>query len=108
MGPAETAVMFFFGFIFASVGWLQSSWSRRRLQQRVDMAIANDLPATAVLGNANQVPPTVRDERVQDLENQVDQIAGQLDRLVESQEFLSRIMTDRIDRLGDARVDTPH
>jgi hypothetical protein len=72
------------------------------------MAIANDLPATAVVGRVREAAIGAREERVQDLENQVDQIAGQLDRLAESQEFLSRIITDRIDRLGDPRVDTPH
>ena len=108
MGPEETAVLLFFGFILSTANWIRLSISRRRLQNRIDMAIANDLPATAILGNPRQAQRTVRDERVQDLEHQVDQIATQLDRLTESQEFLSRILTDRIDRLDDARLDTPH
>jgi hypothetical protein len=46
--------------------------------------------------------------RVAQLERQVDQIANHLERLTDSQDFLSRILTDKLDRLPEARLDTPH
>jgi hypothetical protein len=46
--------------------------------------------------------------RIAQLERQVDQIANHLERLTDSQDFLSRILTDKLDRLPEARLDTPH
>ncbi len=46
--------------------------------------------------------------RIGQLENQVDHIATQMDRLAESQDFLSRVMSEKLDRLADGRIDTPH
>jgi hypothetical protein len=105
---AEEAFMMLFLFsAFASAGWLRASWMRRKLQQRVDMAVANGLPATAILGAGSAKDAPMGYDRVEDLENQMDQVVGQLDRLAESQEFLSRVLTDRLQVPMDRRDETP-
>ena len=45
--------------------------------------------------------------RVERLEHQVDQMAQQMERISESQDFISRVLTDRIEQLPDPRMRTP-
>jgi hypothetical protein len=53
-------------------------------------------------------PPTF-DRRVEHLESVLDSVAGQVDRLANGQEFLSRIMGERSTRGAERpQVETPH
>jgi hypothetical protein len=97
----------------ALIGWLRSSQKRTKLEGRLwGIASARDLPLGELLAETRPtmaVPAAIREgHRVERLEAQVDQLAQQLERVAESQEFLSRVLTDRIDQLPDPRMRTPH
>lgn len=94
---------------FATGMWIHNSRIRRRLQDRLwGMAAAQGVHPASFTDDAPIVHRNVGDGRVQQLESQVDQMAQQIDRIVESQEFLSRVLTDRIDQIPDPRMRTPH
>lgn len=94
---------------FATGMWFHNWRIRRRLQDRLwGMAAAQGVHPASFTDDAPLVHHNGGDGRVQQLESQVDQMAQQIDRLVESQEFLSRVLTDRIDQIPDSRLRTPH
>lgn len=94
---------------FATGMWIHNSRIRRRLQDRLwGMAAAQGVHPERFTDDALLVHRNVGDGRVHELEAQVDQMAQQIDRIVESQEFLSRVLTDRIDQIPDSRLRTPH
>jgi hypothetical protein len=93
------------GFVFA---WSRARRDREKLQNRLwGIAAAQGLPA-AVLTDDVLLPPQVGHSRVEQLEAQIDAMNQQIDRLAESQEFLSRVLTERIDQIPDPRLRTPH
>ena len=111
----EPALFFFLTtclFAVTTVGLL-FAWSRARrdtekLQNRLwGIAAANGLPAVA-LTDDESLPRQVGHSRVEQLEAQIDAMTQQIDRLTESQDFLSRVLTDRIDQIPDSRLRTPH
>jgi hypothetical protein len=96
-----------------SVGWYRSIQARRRLERKLWRIASEQGHPTAVAyfeDNESMPVPTVpqNGNRVAQLEAQVDQLAQQLERVAESQDFLSRVLTDRIDQLPDPRMRTPH
>lgn len=52
-------------------------------------------------------PGPSRDERADRLEQLVDSLAAQVDQVVSGQEFLNRVLTDRLDRLARPRLEQP-
>lgn len=114
MSMPEEIGMFLFGTtVFSSVMWVRAAMAKKKIEHRLwGIAAAQGLPVTALsddvpmmgaMGAAMNGSP-----RVQQLEQQVDAITQQLERLTESQEFLSRVLTERIDQLPDPRLRTPH
>lgn len=90
------------------LAWSRARRDREKLQNRLwGIAAAQGLPA-AVLTDEVPLPPQVGYSRVEQLEAQVDAMNQQIDRLAESQEFLSRVLTERIDQIPDPRLRTPH
>lgn len=103
------AVMLMMWAAFATGMWLYNSMKRRQLRDRLwGMAAAQGVHPDTLSDDAPMPLRTRSDGRVQQLEAQVDQMAQQIDRIVESQEFLSRVLTDRIDQIPDPRLRTPH
>lgn len=111
----EPAAFFFFttcvfaattlGFVMA---WSRARRERERMQNRLwGLAAAQGLPM-AVLTDEVPLPAQIGHTRIEQLEAQIDAMTQQVDRLAESQEFLSRVLTDRIDQLPDSRLRTPH
>ena len=93
------------GFLFA---WSHARREREKLQNRLwGIATAQGLPYAALTDEA-PLPPQVGHSRVEQLEAQIDSMTQQIDRLAESQEFLSRVLTERIDQIPDPRLRTPH
>lgn len=95
--------------LFATVMWFLNWRVRRQLHDRMwGIAAAQGIPVASMTGEVSITHHPLSDNRVQQLESQVDQMAQQIDRIAESQEFLSRVLTDRIDQLPDPRLRTPH
>jgi len=95
------------------VGWYRATQKRTKLEGRLwGIAAAQGLPMAEALADVQStrpMPAVARESnRVERLEAQVDQLAQQLERVAESQDFLSRVLTDRIDQLPDPRMRTPH
>lgn len=96
-----------------TVLWIRAALARKRIENRLwGMAAAQGLPVGAMAEDAmlRAMPQrtTTDQARIEQVESQIDQVMHQLDRLAESQEFLSRMMTDRVGRLPEARMNTPH
>lgn len=91
---------------FTSLLWLRAEWQRRKAEARLWTYLA-DQGIVAAAGPSH-LPAVAGTQRVDQLERQLDQMAQQIDRLAESQEFLSRVLTDRIDQIPDPRLRTPH
>ncbi|HET9066231.1 MAG TPA: hypothetical protein VFN22_10475 [Gemmatimonadales bacterium] len=105
MGPEEAIVMLFLvsGGVIATLGLLLA-----RAKGRIhEMERALGVSAQPAFRRAREAESR-GEVRIDQLEHQVDQIASQMERLAESQDFLSRIMSDKLDRLADQRMDTPH
>ncbi len=97
----------------ASFMWYRAVEARKRIEARLwGLAAGQGLPIAAMLEGAptGAMPRVSRGEasRVEQLEHQVDQMAQQLERISESQDFISRVLTDRIEQLPDPRMRTPH
>jgi|CXWL01.1.fsa_nt_gi TolA-binding protein len=76
--------------VFA-VAWFRSARRATRYEQRLFAA------------------PTADDRRVEQLENALASVVGQVDRLTNGQEFLSRVLGERSNRLPERpQVETPH
>jgi hypothetical protein len=75
---------------------------------REDLQEAYDLPAPAISDQIDSGRYLAEGPRFGDLEGQVNQISDQLERMAESQEFLSRVMTERLDKITDPGLVTPH
>jgi hypothetical protein len=73
------------------VGWLRANRRTRRLE--------NQLFA----------PPqaNIDDARVDQLERSMDQLSGQLDQIANGQEFLNRVMSERLDRWPRVKIEAP-
>lgn len=85
MNEDFAALLFFFGVSLTAnvallVGLLRSSVRARRWEKAA-------LPV-----------PRTDDEQVERLERAVDALSGQVDQLASSQEFLSRLVTERLER----------
>jgi hypothetical protein len=88
--------------------WLRTRRERDKLQNRLwGIAVAQGIPVVAL---TDEVPlaPQVGHSRVEQLEAQIDAVSQQVERLMESQDFLSRVLTDRIEQIPDPRLRTPH
>jgi hypothetical protein len=99
--------------VVGMIGWYRATQKYTKLEGRLwGIAAAQGLPMAEALADAQSartVPGLSPDgNRVVQLEAQVDQLAQQLERVAESQDFLSRVLTDRIDQLPDPRMRTPH
>lgn len=102
MVPEEAFVMLFL-FSATLIGTLGFLYARARGRIRgLEQALDSLRPAARV------VEDTTGEVRLAQLENQVDLIASHLERLTESQDFLSRVLTSKLDRLPEPRMDTPH
>lgn len=96
----------------ASFMWYRAVQARKQLEARLwGYAEAKGMP----IGNfLSQMPtgvvplPQRESSRMEQLEHQVDQLAQQMERISESQDFISRVLTDRIEQLPDPRMRTPH
>ena len=94
-------------FVFG-LGWLRSAIANKKLMDRIWGLAAG---RGEEMGQQSVTHPGLRaaaQPRLEQLESQMDVITNQLDRLAESQEFLSRVLTTRIDQLPDSRLKTPH
>ncbi len=90
------------------VAWSQARREREKMQNRLwGIATAQGLPYSALTDEV-PLPPQVGHSRVEQLEAQIESMTQQIDRLAESQEFLSRVLTERIDQIPDPRLRTPH
>jgi hypothetical protein len=93
------------GFVIA---WSRARREREKMQNRLwGIAAAQGLPIAAFTDEV-PLPTQMGHPRVDQLEAQIDAMTQQIDRLAESQEFLSRVLTDRIDQIPDPRLRTPH
>ena len=72
-----------------AVAWVRTSRRLRDLEQRV-------------FG-----PAPTRDERAERLEQAVDSLSAQMDQIVSGQEFLHRVLADRLGRVGQPRLERP-
>jgi hypothetical protein len=114
------AEFFFFTTIFmlvvasiGMIGWYRATAKRAKLEGQLwGLATGQGLPISAMLegGPTGSMPRLSGAEasRVERLEHQVDQMAQQMERISESQDFISRVLTDRIEQLPDPRMRTPH
>jgi hypothetical protein len=105
MNPEEA----FFTLLVVSTGLIFTlgimlARARGRMQE-MERALGIRPPLTRQMDQRDEHSGEVR---IAQLERQVDQIANHLERLTDSQDFLSRILTDKLDRLPEARLDTPH
>ena len=90
------------------VAWSQARREREKMQNRLwGIATAQGLSYSALTDEV-PLPPQVGHSRVEQLEAQIESMTQQIDRLAESQEFLSRVLTERIDQIPDPRLRTPH
>jgi hypothetical protein len=90
------------------VAWSHARREREKMQNRLwGIATAQGLPYSALTDEV-PLPPQVGHSRVEHLEAQIESMTQQIDRLAESQEFLSRVLTERIDQIPDPRLRTPH
>lgn len=105
MGPDEAIVMLFLvsGGVIATLGLLYARARGRihEMERTLGVSTRPTYQRDRGIESGGEV-------RIAQLEHQVDQIASQMERLAESQDFLSRIMSDKLDRLADQRMDTPH
>lgn len=93
---------------FCAVGWYRAEERAKRLKHRLwGVAVAQGVQLTTD-DDAEVVALPIANPRIERLEAQLDTMAQQVDRLAETQEFLSRVLTDRIDQLPDPRLRTPH
>lgn len=80
-----------------------------RAQGRIrEMERALGIPSNRSESRRNSLTESSGEVRIDQLENQVDHIAAQMDRLAESQDFISRVMSEKLDRITEGRMDTPH
>lgn len=94
--------------IVCAVGWVTTYVARVRAQERLwALSAAHGYPADAVTGDVPAIGVTAQQKLAQ-LQSQVDTMGQQLERIAESQEFFSRMLVDRIDQLPDPRMRTPH
>ncbi len=92
---------------------VRSLFVRRRLERKLWTVVAQyGIPVTAV---RSDLGPGAQDEvaapalpRIEQVEGRLDQLADQLERLAESQDFISRILADRLDGSSDSSMRTPH
>lgn len=109
MMPDEIGVFLFSTTVFSTAMWVRAMLAKKKIEHRLwGIAAAQGLPVTAVTEDLPMMGSMHTNPRVQQLEQQVDAITQQLERLTESQEFLSRVLTERIDQLPDPRLRTPH
>ena len=99
--------------IGALIMWYRAVQARKRIEARLwGLAAGQGLPIAAMLeGEPTGSMPRISGaeaSRVERLEHQVDQMAQQMERISESQDFISRVLTDRIEQLPDPRMRTPH
>jgi hypothetical protein len=97
----------------ASFMWYRAIQGRKRIEARLwGLAAGQGLPIAAMFeGEPSGVMPAIGRgdaSRVERLEQQVDQMSQQMERIAESQDFISRVLTDRIEQLPDPRMRTPH
>ncbi|MBP6443199.1 MAG: hypothetical protein KA267_04195 [Gemmatimonadales bacterium] len=97
----------------SSFMWYRAVQARKRIEARLwGLAAGQGLPIAAMLEGepTGAMPAMSRGDasRVERLEHQVDQMAQQMERISESQDFISRVLTDRIEQLPDPRMRTPH
>jgi hypothetical protein len=109
MSPAAMFAMLFFATTVGfGIGWLRSALANKKLMDRIWGLAAGRNHDSAQLSNTHPAIRAASQPRIDQLESQMDTITNQLDRLAESQEFLSRVLTTRIDQLPDPRLQTPH
>lgn len=108
MGPEGLFMLLASGLAVTTVLWLRERSARYRIERRLwQIAAARGIvlpEMTQELAEVEHMPHP----RIDQLEGQVDQIAQQLERLNDSQEFLARLMTQRLDDPRAPRLDTPH
>ncbi|MDX2262776.1 MAG: hypothetical protein SFU84_13880 [Gemmatimonadales bacterium] len=111
----EAIILFFITamIVTPSIGWYRSIRERKRLERKLwRIASEHGHPTALAYFEDNESLPvplvTPNGTRVAQLEAQVDQLAQQLERVAESQDFLSRVLTDRMEQLPDPRMRTPH
>lgn len=110
MKPEDVAIMMMLATGFCSLMWARNASLRRKAEKRLWMVVTQyGLPAELLNDETTflALPPQAS-PRMEQLEGQVDQIAQQLERLNESQDFLSRMLTERNPRLPEGRINTPH
>jgi hypothetical protein len=109
---AMLVFVLFFAMPFLGIMWFRASWLRRRAERRLWSVVTQyELPAELLKHDLDVLPfASASSPRMEQLEGQVDQIAQQLERLTESQDFLARLMAqhDPARRLPEPRVNTPH
>lgn len=97
--------------VLGSVGTLGYLYAKARGRiQELERILGLHGPAAHLPAHVEE---TTGEVRLAQLEQQVDLMTNQLDRVIESQDFLSRVLTERVDRLPPPRdttprVDTPH
>jgi hypothetical protein len=110
-GPDFLIVLLFCSAVTCAVGWFVAVQRRKRLLHRLwGYAAAQGLPLAVFADDTPGDPPPgpMQSQRLDQLESQLDGLAQQIDRLMESQEFLSRVLSSRVDQPADARMRTPH
>lgn len=113
MSPEPVILFFMATTVGASFMWYRAIQSRKRIEARLwGLAAGQGLPIAAMLeGEPTGSMPrfgSAEASRVERLEHQVDQMSQQMERISESQDFISRVLTDRIEQLPDPRMRTPH
>ncbi|HPF61587.1 MAG: hypothetical protein KC544_08970 [Gemmatimonadetes bacterium] len=106
MGPAEAFMTLFLASaaVIGTIGFLYAK-ARGRIQElERSLGIGSH-----VLSRAHLAEESTGETRLAQLEQQVDVLTNHLERLTESQDFLSRVLTAKLDRLPEPpRMDTPH
>jgi hypothetical protein len=96
------------GCLGLGLAWLRARQERDKLQNRLwGIAAMQGLPVASLTDDV-PLPPQVGHGRVEQLETQLEIMSQQVERLAESQDFLSRVLTDRIEQIPDSRLRTPH
>lgn len=105
MGPQEAFLTMFLvsAGLIGTIGFLYAK-ARGRIQE---LERALGIPGRQG-GRTHHADESTGEVRLAQLESQVDMIANHLERLTESQDFLSRVLTDKLNRLPESRMDTPH
>jgi hypothetical protein len=89
-----------------AMGWIRSARENLRLREQIWRVAAGQDPAA--FAESSEVPAARGGVRLERLEAQVETLSHQLERMTDAQDFLSRVLTDRIDRFPDPRSRTPH